>query len=81
MAYCTGPLKYAYRFGSNYHGSIGKKRKRGAHFREDYPEKDAESGKFNLVIKKNADGQMTGQAGTDSGNAGRSKTNILREMK
>jgi succinate dehydrogenase / fumarate reductase flavoprotein subunit len=38
--------------------ALERKESRGAHFREDYPDKDPESGKFNLIIKKNADGRM-----------------------
>jgi succinate dehydrogenase / fumarate reductase, flavoprotein subunit len=35
-----------------------RKESRGAHFREDYPAKDEKFGKFNIVVKKGADGEM-----------------------
>ncbi|MDQ3142478.1 MAG: fumarate reductase/succinate dehydrogenase flavoprotein subunit [Bacteroidota bacterium] len=38
--------------------AIHRKESRGAHFRDDFPGKDDQQGKFNLIIQKDADGQM-----------------------
>jgi succinate dehydrogenase / fumarate reductase flavoprotein subunit len=35
-----------------------RKESRGAQFREDFPAKDAEWGKHNIVIRRGADGEM-----------------------
>jgi succinate dehydrogenase / fumarate reductase flavoprotein subunit len=35
-----------------------RKESRGAQFREDYPGKDPEWGKYNIVVRRNADGGM-----------------------
>jgi succinate dehydrogenase / fumarate reductase flavoprotein subunit len=37
--------------------AIERKESRGGHFRDDYPDKDAEWGKCNLRISKGRDGQ------------------------
>ena len=39
--------------------AIERKESRGAHFREDYPDKDPAAGRFNIVIRKGADGAMS----------------------
>jgi succinate dehydrogenase / fumarate reductase flavoprotein subunit len=39
-------------------GAIERKESRGGHFRDDYPDKDPASAKFNLVTFKGPDGQM-----------------------
>jgi succinate dehydrogenase / fumarate reductase flavoprotein subunit len=38
--------------------AIERKESRGGHFREDFPNKDAASGKVNIVIRKSSDGTM-----------------------
>jgi len=38
--------------------AIERKESRGAQFREDYPDKGAEYGTFNIVVRKGRDGQM-----------------------
>jgi succinate dehydrogenase / fumarate reductase flavoprotein subunit len=36
--------------------ALERKESRGAHFRDDFPNKDEQSGKFNIVARKGADG-------------------------
>jgi succinate dehydrogenase / fumarate reductase flavoprotein subunit len=38
--------------------AIERRESRGGHFREDFPEKDPGSGRFNIVIRKGPDGEM-----------------------
>jgi succinate dehydrogenase / fumarate reductase flavoprotein subunit len=38
--------------------ALERKESLGAHFREDYPQKDEKSGKFNIVIRKGDEGRM-----------------------
>src|SRR6266852_1217085 len=38
--------------------AILRKESRGAQFREDFPNKDPEWGKYNIIVKRGADGEM-----------------------
>ena len=38
--------------------ALERKESRGGHFRDDFPDKDAAFGKFNIVVRKGADGEM-----------------------
>jgi succinate dehydrogenase / fumarate reductase flavoprotein subunit len=38
---------------------LERQESRGAHFREDHPAKSEEYGRFNILIRKGADGEMT----------------------
>lgn len=42
--------------------ALGRKESRGGHFREDFPDKDADAGKKNTVVRKGADGAMVLEA-------------------
>ena len=38
--------------------ALEREESRGAHFREDFPGKDPEAGRFNLVVRREPDGSM-----------------------
>jgi succinate dehydrogenase / fumarate reductase flavoprotein subunit len=39
--------------------ALERRESRGGHFREDFPDKDAELGKINTIVRKERDGRMT----------------------
>jgi succinate dehydrogenase / fumarate reductase flavoprotein subunit len=38
--------------------ALDRKESRGAHFRDDFPAKDDQFGKFNILVRKSADGKI-----------------------
>jgi succinate dehydrogenase / fumarate reductase, flavoprotein subunit len=40
------------------HAALERKESRGAHFRDDFPAKDEQAGKFNIVVRKGQDGEL-----------------------
>jgi succinate dehydrogenase / fumarate reductase flavoprotein subunit len=38
--------------------ALERKESRGAHFRDDFPEKDSQFGRFNILVRKRSDGAM-----------------------
>ena len=50
--------------------AIERQESRGGHFRDDYPDKDAAFGTFNIVVRKGRDGAHGGVARADSRDAG-----------
>jgi succinate dehydrogenase / fumarate reductase flavoprotein subunit len=38
--------------------ALDRKESRGGHFREDYPDKDPEAAKYNIAVRRAADGSM-----------------------
>ena len=49
--------------------ALERRESRGGHFREDYPDKDAAFGTFNIVVRKGRDGGMDVVARADSRDA------------
>ena len=57
-----------------------RKESRGAQFREDFPDKDPEWGKYNIVVRRGADGEMLVEKRAGHADARRAEGSI-EEMK
>ena len=61
--------------------ALERKESRGAQFRDDYPEKDPAFGEVNIVVRKEADGEMQISPRADRPDARRACRQIIEEMK
>ena len=73
MAYRDRPAQPADGFRGSHPFGPDRKESRGAHFRDDYPNKDAALGGFNVILRKTPEA-YAGVDGAAAGDAGRTET-------